>query len=264
MTVEALRLKPKCLWCGNDIDPSARKCLQCQAYQDGRECVSCGATLPRAAARCAGCKTLQSGKSCRACGITIENESQRCSSCSAWQNGRRFFSGLEVSIALVLSLVSVISATVGPVLNMVTNRSRTSIRVIGDVVFKPPGAIESRKVVRVLVVNNGRKPSMVKSARIRFAGIDAKSRNLGIANPDETFILPDKQGYLLLTVDRIEPDGATPATVREQIGSGMATIEVVVEETGWRGDFVDAKAGHTIPASRIRNWMDRYVPPNTK
>lgn len=163
----------------------------------------------------------------------------------------------------MLSLVSVIGATVGPVLNMVTNRSRTSIRVIGDAVFKPAGAIESRKVVRVLVVNNGRKPSMVKSARIRFEGIDAHARDLAIANPDETFILPDKQVHLLFTVDRIEPNRVTPSIVREQIGKGTATIEVVVEETGWRGDFVDAKVDHTVPASRIRNWMDRYVPPNT-
>src|SRR5687768_6879214 len=116
MTVEALRLKPKCQLCGSEIDPSARKCLECQAYQDGRECVSCGATLPRAATRCAGCKTLQSGDACHSCGATIEKGSRGCG-CGAWQNWRRFFSGLEVTIALMLSLVSVIGATVGPVLN---------------------------------------------------------------------------------------------------------------------------------------------------
>jgi hypothetical protein len=259
MTVEALRLKPKCVWCGSDIDPSARKCLQCAAYQDGRECVSCGATLPRAATRCAACKTLQTGAACRSCGETIEPLSRRCGGCGAWQNWRRFFSGLEVTIALLLSLVSVIGATVGPVLTAVTNRSRTSVRVIGDATFAPAGAAESKRVVRVLVVNNGRKPSMVTGARIAFHDIDAAAQ-LTIANRDETFILPDQHVYLLLSTDRIDRIGTTDHKgVCRQIDKGTITIELAVEETGFRGKFIDDVIEHTAPAVRVRNWMERYV-----
>jgi hypothetical protein len=265
MTVEALRLKPKCLWCGTDIDPSARKCLQCQAYQDGAECVSCGATMPRAAARCVGCKTLQSGDACRSCGTTIEKASRRCGACSAWQNWRRFFTGLEVTIALVLSLVSVIGATVGPVLNTVTNRSRTSVRVVGDDTYMATGAAEMKRVIRVLVINNGRKPSMVKSARIRFNGIDAKACDLVIANRDQTFIPADKQVYLQLAADHIDRVGTTArAVVSQQIEKGTITVELAIEETGWRGSFVDDTASHTTPASRVKNWMARYVSSSTE
>lgn len=258
MTVEALRLKPKCVWCGSDIDPSARKCLQCAAYQDGRECVSCGATLPRAATRCSACKTLQSGDACRSCGQTIEPRSRRCGGCGAWQNWRRYFSGLEVTAALILSLVSVIGATVGPVLNALTNRSRTSVRVIGDATST--GTAESRRVVRVLVVNNGRKPSMVKGARIAFHGIDAAARELAIANPDKTFILPDQHVYLELAADHIERIGNTDRdTICRQIDNGTITIELAVEETGFRGKFIDDVIEHTAPAGRVRKWMERYV-----
>jgi hypothetical protein len=260
MTVEALRLKPKCVWCGSDIDPSARKCLQCAAYQDGRECVSCGATLPRAATRCTACKKLQSGAACRSCGDTIEHGTRRCGGCGAWQNWRRFFSGLEVTAALLVSLVSVIGATSGPVLNAVSNRSRTSVRIIGDGMFKPAGAAESRLVVRVLVVNNGRKPSMVKGARITFHDIDAAACNLTIANRDDSFILPDKHVYLQLATDHLARTGARDHdTVCRQIEHGTITIDLAVEETDWRGNFVDDVITHTAPATRVRKWMNRYV-----
>jgi hypothetical protein len=260
LAVEVFPSKPLCVLCSAALDAGARKCSKCGAFQDGRECVTCGSTLSRTALRCIACKTLQSGSPCRACGDTIETRIKRCASCGSWQNWRRYFSGIEVTIALILSLVTVIGATVGPVINAITNRSETSVRVVGDSNYAAPGMSEVKKTIRVLVVNNGRKPSIVKAARIAFRRIDAQARELTIANNEDMFVRPDQHVYLFLSTDVVRRVGSrTKTDVLEQVDTGEITITLDIEETGWRGKFVDDETRHTVPANRIKQWMVRYV-----
>lgn len=257
MSIEPFHARPKCILCGSDLPAGARKCIPCGAFQDDRECICCGANLPRGAVRCNGCKTLQDGIPCRACGAMLERGRRRCSDCSEWQSVRRFLPASQLTIALVISLISVISAAVPPVLAYYANRSQTFVRVLGDGTY--PGEVPEHTIV-VLAANNGKRPSFVKSASIRFKGIDAAPTQLHILNVDSKLILPESQVRLHLTAIHVAHRG-TKDKILESLATGTATVTVVVEETDIRGNFFDAAPApsHVIKAIEIYEWMAAHV-----
>lgn len=262
MTVEPFHAKPKCILCAADLPSGARKCNECGAFQDDRECVSCGSTLPRAASRCANCKTLQEGVPCRACGAMIEQGRRRCSECSEWQTARRFLPASQLTLALVISLISVLTAAVPPVLAYFANRSNTFVRVLGDGTYQPEGASREERTILILAANNGKRPSIVRSASIRFTGIGAAPTELSILNIDQKLILPEHQVLLHLTADRVDrTGGSTRKQILDALDQAQAIVTVVVEETDIRGNFFDAAPPphHVIDANRIYEWMNRHV-----
>ncbi len=262
MTVQAMYSTTRCLLCATELDPAARKCLKCNAYQDGRECVSCGATMPNGATRCSACKTLQTGVACRVCGSTIEQGCRRCSECGEWQNRRRFFPASQVTLALVLSLLSVLSATVPPVLAYFANRSQTYVRIVGEGKYAENSGDIPEHTVRVLVVNNGKRPSMVKSAVISFPGLAAEDTPLGVLNTADALILPETHAYIHLSTGSVRRKGnATKQEILDALVNGKARIDLNVEETDRNGDFYDAAPPphHTIDAARITEWMKTHV-----
>jgi predicted nucleic acid-binding Zn ribbon protein len=262
MTVQPLHSVPRCLLCATTLDPGARKCVKCGAYQDGRECVSCGATMPNGAARCAACKTLQMGVPCRVCGATIEEGCRRCSHCGEWQNRRRFVPASQVTLALVLSLLSVLSATVPPVLAYFANRSQTYVRIIGEGTYAESTGDVPELTIRVLVVNNGKRPSMVKSAIISFPGLAAEDTPLAVLNAADALILPEKHAYIHLSTGSVRRKGkATKPEILDTLTTGKARIALDVEETDRNGDFYDAAPPphHTIDASKLTEWMTAHV-----
>jgi hypothetical protein len=262
MTVEAFPAKSTCIVCAARLEPSARKCTTCDAFQDGRECISCGTSLPAAASRCGACKTLQEGIPCRACGARLEKGRRRCSDCSEWQSLRRYLPASQITIALTISLISVLSAVIPPVLAYYANRSQTFVRVLGDGQYTPQGAHNPEKSIVVLAANNGKRASLVKSASIRFDGVSAAPMTLDILNATETLILPERQVYLHLSADHVQPvNGASAETILESLANGTATVTVQVEETDIRGRFYDAQPApsHIINGTGIYDWMNAHV-----
>ena len=262
MTVQPLHSTTRCLLCATALDPAARRCLECGAYQDGRECVSCGATMPSGAARCSACKTLQTGVPCRVCGSTIEMWCRRCSQCGEWQSRRRFIPASQVTLALVLSLLSVLSATVPPVMAYFGNRSQTYVRIVGEAQYAANPDDIPEQAVRVLVVNNGKRPSMVKSAVISFPGLAAEETPLVVLNAADALILPEKHAYILLSSDSVRRKGsATKQQILDALATGKARIDLNVEETDRNGNFYDAAPPphHTIDAARLTEWMKAHV-----
>jgi len=260
MSVEPLHSQSRCVICASDIDARARKCVKCDAYQDGAICGACGLTMPRDAKICPSCKELREGVSCKDCGTTIDPGARRCSECESWQSGwRRLISGSEVALALILSIISVVAALARPVLDYISNRSNTYIRVVGDYSLKLPDATLPEETIQVLVTNTGQRDSVIKSAKIAFdPPIDATG-TVELMNSGDIVIEPGKHNNIYLT-GTIQP--AKGSDVLEQVKKHpefTATITLVIVETDRHDIATDTPRTHTIEIAKITKWMNSHV-----
>ena len=252
------RPEPKCVICAAALDDGARKCFRCGAFQDGLTCVSCGLSIPAGAEVCTSCKTLQRGDPCRACGATIAPGSRRCSECSSWQNWRRFFSGLEVTLAMVLALFSVIGAAVPVVLHYFTNHSDTYVRVLGAKNYAEPGH-EEEMTIAVLAVNNGKRMSFVNAASLDFIRMDARSTPLRIRNLADQAVPPGSKVIIYFTGSPKTTHGKTPKEVHKSAKSGEVRIVVNIDESDRNGTVFTASREQIVPAMRLYDWIETHV-----
>jgi len=275
MGAEPLYSSPKCVICASDLDPRARKCVKCDAYQDGRHCKACGLTIPAEAIICPSCKTLQVGATCHACGETIDEGARRCSACEAWQKGfRRYFAVSEVTLALIASIIAVLGAIITPVANYFGNRSATSIRVIGDATYRGPNDVTEEQTISVLVVNTGKRESMFQRAEISFDDAlgAVTPTTLELMNKGDVFIEPGSHKYLhfTATVRCKKKDSTkkgvpktdvkkTDVTTAAAAPGREATVTIFIAETNWRDVVKDKPRRDIFPLSKIPNWMANHV-----
>lgn len=199
---------------------------------------------------------LQSTFKCATCASDLDRHAQKCLKCDTWQNWRRFVPASQLTIALLISLISVISAVVPPTLGYLANRSHTYVRILGERELQAAQNAYPQKAILVLVANNGKRPSLVKSASISFEGINAAPTELVIHEADQKLVSPEKQVLFHLTTDEV---ARTKAVSSAPV---YATITVTVEETDVRGNLVEAAPEHRVAATIIADWMERYVPAN--
>ncbi|HYR27641.1 MAG TPA: hypothetical protein VEU30_04205 [Thermoanaerobaculia bacterium] len=222
---------------------------------------------PRYSPRCAYCKAVDDGVPCRVCGSSLVKGTIRCDTCNSFQNWRRLAPASQVTLALILSIISLLSAVLPPLYNYLTNRSETYVRVLGSEDFLKEGEAEPDAAIVVLVANNGKRASFVKSATLTFAkkGKDvihaSDAEHLEVLDKD-ALILPDKplrlhfDGSMLARLDK-----RTKQTVMNEVLAGrLVTLTVTVEETGRDGKPFDASVPHTFKADKIYKWMDARVP----
>jgi hypothetical protein len=201
---------------------------------------------------------------CRICKSTLKAPgAQKCLDCESWQNWKRILPGGQLTLALLISLISVLSATVPPALAHFANRSRTYVRILGESTFQQDENAHPETAILLLVSNNGKRPSIVKSASIAFDGIDAAPVALTILDGDKKLVLPEKQVQLHVTAEHpiSRTNGISRDDLLNSLGKGQAIITVDVEETGVDGNFFDASPPpeHRIAATMISEWMDRNV-----
>lgn len=200
---------------------------------------------------------LRNAFRCVICASEIDRTAQKCLKCETWQNWKRFVPASQLTIALLLSLISVTSAVVPPALGYLTNRSHTYVRILGEGELKTDADAYPQKAILLLVANNGRRPSIVKSASISFENINAAPTDLEIHEAEKKLVLPEQQLLFHLTADQIARTSAPAGIAASPV---YATITVTVEETDIRGNLFDAKPAHRVAATTIADWMDRYVP----
>lgn len=198
-------------------------------------------------------------KKCRYCASELNDGARKCLECESWQNLMRFVPASQLTLALLISLISVLSAVVPPALAHFANHSHTYVRILGDEALPVEGSPFPEPTILLLVANNGKRPSLVKSASISFEGINAAPAELEIRENNKRLIGPGEQVPLHVTVVQVERTKAAAAASPESV---YATITVVVEETNVRGDFVDAALTHRVATTLIPEWMDRYVKSN--
>lgn len=249
-----------CVVCGTEIAATAIKCIKCGSFQTGLRCKFCHLGLPVDAETCPSCKTLQKADPCVACGAPIPCGCRRCSECGSWQNWRRYFQGLEVSFALILSFISVVSAVSPLVVHYWTNHSETYVRILGSSQYAEENQLKEATIL-VLAANNGKRMSFVDSARLTFAGVDLKPATLRVRNISKQAVAPETNVELHLTGSILTANGREVTEVMDAVarGAGEVTLDMTVHETDRNGHVVVKHRTDQRPAKLLYQWMVKHV-----
>lgn len=218
-------------------------------------CVTCGTALANASAlKCTACQSYQ-GKQCDNCGVPLPIKARRCNICETYQNGlRRWVPQTEVTLALILSLISILAAVVPPVVRWWNDRSLTESRVSGVEDHKPEETAATVPMIRVAVTNRGTRPSYVRKATITFAealGFGKTELPLEIAEVRERYVRPDETAYLHMSAK----DFVAKAIAAEVLKANNVTITLHIEETKRLGGREIELRPDTVVASDIERWI---------
>jgi predicted nucleic acid-binding Zn ribbon protein len=230
--LEAVPDIPKipCVLCASPIDATARICVTCKAYQRGQECVVCGKWIPRKAIDCTECKSPQ----------------------NRW---RRTLSLNATVLALLISLISVVS-TLGPgIVRMVNRGSQTSGFVIGSERDKPTS--EQKDILVTRVINGGGQASIVNSARLDLRGAGGGFVTLDIVNRRDKQVPANGTTDLKLFAgdDDFKVLPSEGAKVIASLCTHPATLLLGVEEKNALGKTLpDREVVLPIDVKTIRSW----------
>lgn len=253
MTIVQAPVQRVCTTCGATLSPGARKCSECTSYQG--ECDACGMPIPENAKRCSGCKAFQDGRPCRSCGLTMPASAKRCPECKAFQNWRAFVPDNQVVLALLVSLISILSAVVPAAYKAWNNRSDAYVRVIGHTVDN-----DSNPVLLVLVANNGGRPALIRGATLVGKGLPIGSTPLTILDPTQELVLPSKATMLRLTTLDINTPAKRDALLA-LLPKGEITVSVEVEETGRLGRRFTRQQSDVAKGAQIEELVQKRVLP---
>jgi hypothetical protein len=245
-----------CMICGTELGPNAAKCIKCGSFQTDVRCTFCHLGLPTGATVCPSCKTLQESEPCKSCGAAIACGCRRCSECGSWQNWRRYFQGLEVSFALILSFFSVLSAVTPLFARYWSNHSETYVRLLGSAPF---GQEEPESTILVLAANNGKRMSFIDSATLEFIGLPAAPNvALRVRNIDQQAVPADQTAKIYLT-------GSVKTSNRQAFmdaidrGEGKVRLTVIVHETDRNGAAIKKPRVDTRDAVLLKQWIDDHA-----
>jgi ribosomal protein L40E len=261
MTVHSIETGPPiCRICAADLPPRAHKCLKCESFQDGEPCPECGLLLPPKARRCTNCKAFLDGRKCGSCGASMPAGARRCGECKAFQGARALIPGGEVVLALIVSIISVLSATLPSMYRAWNYRSDTYVRLLG-VQPLATGAKNAPLVILALVGNDGGRPAVVRGARLSFAStIPLAPTPLNIVNSADKLVQPDKAVAIQLTIDHLERTGQeNTQQILDALATGKATIEIDVEQTSRFGSRVSQRQFDSAEAALLTEWVATHV-----
>ena len=246
--------------------PIPLKCPECREYQ-GR-CGYCGQAIPPDAHRCNGCKAFMSGASCWSCSAPVP-DGARCGVCNAAQGKiRRWFPDSQVALALLVSLISVLTATVPRILEAWNYGSDTRVRLIGiETIKQTENGIEvETNAIRIAASNSGKGyAAIVRKASIAFdEALEIEPADLDIANPEDTLVLAEKSNVakLVLTggLKRTAAKTKTRAEILELLRDHNVTVTVWVEETRpFRGPRLETRTD-SVPGEQLREFIAEHTP----
>lgn len=217
-------------------------------------CITCGAALANAVLKCPTCQSYQ-GAQCASCGVPLPLNAKRCNVCQIYQNGvRRWIPQTQLTLALVLSLISILAAVVPPAVRWWNDRSVTEARVSGVEEHKPEEMAATVPMIRVAVTNRGTRPSYVRKATITFAealGFGKDELPLEIAEVRERYVRPDETAYLHLA----SKDFVAKGIAADVLKTNNVTITLHVEETRRLGGRGIEERPDTVAASEIERWI---------
>ncbi|HEY6138434.1 MAG TPA: zinc ribbon domain-containing protein [Thermoanaerobaculia bacterium] len=253
MTIVHAPVQRVCTTCGAALSPGARKCSECTSYQG--ECDACGLPIPENARRCSGCKAFQDGRPCRSCGMAMPASAKRCPECRAFQNWRALVPDNQVVLALLVSLISILSAVAPAAYKAWNNRSNAYVRVIGHTLDN-----DSNPVLLVLVANDGGRPALVRGAAMAGKGLPIGTTPLTILDPTQELVLPSKSTMLRLTTLDINTPAKRDALLA-LLPAGEITVTVEVEETGRLGRRVIRQQSDVAKGVQIAELVQKRVLP---
>lgn len=180
----------------------------------------------------------------------------RCPECKAFQNWRAHIPGSEVVLALLVSLISVVSAIAPAAYKAWNNRSDAYVRVIGHSIIDG----DANPVMLVLVANNGGRPALVRGATLTGKGLPIAPTPLTILDPTQELVLPSKATMLRLTTLEINTPMKRDALL-QLLSKGEVTVSVDVEETGRLGGRFVRRQSDDAKGAEIAELVQKRVLP---
>lgn len=94
----------------------------------------------------------------------------RCPTCTTFNDWRRVIPKSEIVLALIVSILSLLAASVPPVLRWWDDRSRTAVHVMGIENVDQMDGERRVAIITILVkaTNTGVRPSMIRAARVQL------------------------------------------------------------------------------------------------
>jgi hypothetical protein len=180
---------------------------------------------------------------------------KRCPECRAFQNWRAWIPGSEVVLALLVSLISILSAVAPAAYRAWNNRSDAYVRVIGHTLDN-----DSNPVLLVLVANDGGRPALVRGATMVGNGLPIGITPLTILDPTQELVLPSKSTMLRLTTLELNTK-ARRDPLLALLPKGEIIVSVEVEETGRLGRRVTRQQSDVAKGAQIAELVQKRVLP---
>jgi hypothetical protein len=231
-------------------------------------CRVCSASLLAAGSRyCIQCKSYQHGKDCVACGVAMPADIKRCPTCKAFQGFfRRRIPGSEVVLALLVTLLSVLSGFLPQLYKAWNYRSATRVHVLG--VREVPETSQEDYVVLVQAFNTGGRPAVVRTADVRFEGLPIETlTDAKVINPEKMVLLPNEPVILQLAVPGLTTKLPQKAILAQLDLAHAETkrfphvhVDLHIDETTRRGATNPLVRSGDCVAKRLKGFFKAYVP----
>jgi len=182
----------------------AVRCNECELRQDcAKPCIHCGTLLPDSARYCPGCQSYQiDNRECVSCGAYISKQAKVCPKCSSFQAFGGYLNVSQLTITLVIALLSVLG-TVVPVIKktFTPDRSKTVLEVLE--MREPQASTAAEYQLLLLATNSGNRPSYLHNVKLEFTQFPEANRYMTIVvkKPEDRLLPPNLPQLLWLQVD---------------------------------------------------------------
>ena len=223
---------------------------------DMKRCRICATKIALEAVRCTTCESWQDGKLCLVCSSWIPKSAFRCGTCNTFQDWRRRIPGNEVVLALLVSLLSVLSTAIPAILYVVRLPSDTTAVVL-DPEYDPEIS-STKRVLLVRAFNAGGSSTIVRGATLDLANVNAAAVELSNKTPRNSEVPAGKQTDVKFFASVVRP---SQGTTKEKVASLLCTESVdlllQVDEQTRFGKFVPLAEPMRVAISgrQIRPWI---------
>jgi hypothetical protein len=226
---------PKCAVCAREISPDAKKCIACGEYRNGTPCRACGHLMPPLV--------------------------KRCNNCKAFQDWRGNIGGIEVVLALVLSIISVVGALWPTLLKLLTMSSETVVRVAGT--RSDPNVSDYNKLLVMAAINSGGRDALIKEVKLDLSSAGIEPIRLDIVNGDKSLVPANGSVTLDLWAGGLV-ETTSVAEAAAKLCTGKVQLQVDIEEAGYFGKPREKKLSVEIEGRRIYKWALERLPTPTQ
>ena len=143
-------------------------------------------------------RTPAATSTCPLCASEMPAEARKCAKCGAYADWRRRLPGTEVVLALITSILAIITVALPYCMKMATWNASTSIYVAGTRDYGDP----PQPVIVVRAVNSGHLDAIVRDGNISFAtNVAIQGATLKIANSENIVLRTDTPSEIYLAID---------------------------------------------------------------
>lgn len=187
-------------------------------------------------------------KTCRICAEEIAFAALKCNECDSYYGWRRFVPASQVTLSLLIALISII-ATVGPaVKKLLFPHSHTSVTIIDG----------NSKDLLLSVTNSGYRPAVLREFEIEFEDIDLIAASPpAIIAKEQSLVAAEKSHVVELRVTLKPTNGKTKeaALTEDELAEGKMTVRAKVKESNSEGERDLETKTDRISTKHLRTWL---------